>query len=87
MFRPLEHMIYVFRLITVFAHQLYKRCLRFPNMSEKCSLVDPIFMSQRRDPRQYLQGEPRVQFHLNRRFLARKLLSGTTGEGRSLTGT
>jgi len=48
--------------------------------SLKVSLVDVISMSQRRDPRQYLRGEPRVQFHLNRRFLARKLLSGTTGE-------
>jgi hypothetical protein len=56
-------------------------------MFEKCSLVDVIYMSQRRDPRQYLRGEPRVQFHLNRRFLRRKLLSGTAGESRSLTGS
>jgi len=29
MFRPLEHMIYVFRLITVFAAQPYKAVVAF----------------------------------------------------------
>jgi hypothetical protein len=52
----------------------------FNTSSESVLLVDVIYMSQRRDPRQYLHGEPRVQFHLNRRFLRRKILSGTTGE-------
>jgi len=50
-------------------------------MSEKMSLVGVISMSQRRDPRQYLRGEPRVQFHLNRRLLASKKMSGPAGEG------
>ena len=50
-------------------------------MSEKCLLVDMSFMSHAVIPANTCAGNPRVQFHLNRRFLARRLLSETTGEG------
>src|SRR5580658_7241777 len=52
----------------------------FPNMFESVSRRRDLNES-RCDPRQYQRGEPRVQFHLNRRLLASKKLSEATGEG------
>ena len=57
-----------------------------PNISS--SQTCPKMFSRRREvshkvaviPSGYYIGSPRVQFHLNRRFLRRKMLSGTTSE-------
>ena len=49
----------------------------FSNMFEKSPLVDVTFHAV------IPYGSPRVQFHLNRRFLRRKLVSGLAGESRS----
>ena len=62
------------------------RCALSKHALKGISRRRDLYESKRRDPRQYLRGEPRVQFHLNRRFLRRKILSGATGEGRSLIG-
>ena len=56
---------------------------RFQSMPWNMSLVDVIFMSQAPSS---VHGNPRVQFHLNRRFPAGKILSGLAGESRSLIG-
>ncbi len=64
-------LISIFRPLVIAALRLslgpmcFQTCL-------KVSLVDVISMSQRRDPRQYLRGEPRVQFHLNTTFPGRE---------------
>ena len=75
--RPLAPVIYVFRLTTA-----SRETHRAPpkHALKRYSRRRELHESKRRDPRQYLRGEPRVQFHLNRRFLRRKLLSEAAGE-------
>ena len=48
--------------------------------SEKLSRRRDLHESVAVIPSGYYMGNPRVQFHLNRRFLRRKLLSGGAGE-------
>ena len=65
-------------------HRLFDGFCQYNSSSQTCLKK----FSRRREvshkvaviPSGYYIGNPKVQFHLNRRFLARKLLSGTAGE-------
>jgi hypothetical protein len=70
-------MIYVFRLTTVFAPQPYKAVVAFSkHVWKKCLLVGVISMSQRRDPRQYLRGEPESPVSPQSTFPGQEIIVG-----------
>ena len=69
--RPLARAIYVFRLTTAFARY---DCALSKHALKGISRRRDLYESKRRDPRQYLRGEPRVQFHLNTTFPGQEII-------------